>query len=65
MGIVSIEKVFPDSIHHVPSIVAHRLINTGDTRLSALTVWPAIVGNNYEFLKEVGFKVRMLKSPMS
>ncbi|WP_417883018.1 glucose-6-phosphate isomerase family protein [Vibrio rumoiensis] len=63
-GDVSIEKVFPGSIHHIPGFVAHRLINTGDTRLSALAVWPAIAGHNYEFLKEVGFKVRVLKSAM-
>lgn len=64
LGDVSIEKVFPGSIHHIPGFVAHRLINTGDTRLSALAVWPAIAGHNYEFLREVGFKVRVLKSSM-
>ncbi|MCG9626415.1 MULTISPECIES: glucose-6-phosphate isomerase family protein [Vibrio] len=61
-GEVSIEKVFPGSVHHIPGFVAHRLINTGNTRLSALAVWPAIAGHNYDFLNEVGFKVRVLKS---
>ncbi|MGF1777743.1 glucose-6-phosphate isomerase family protein [Vibrio nomapromontoriensis] len=61
-GEVSIEKVFPGSVHHIPGFVAHRLINTGNTRLSALAVWPAIAGHNYDFLKDVGFNVRVLKS---
>lgn len=61
-GEVSIEKVFPGSVHHIPSFVAHRLINTGNTRLSALAVWPAIAGHNYDFLDEIGFKVRIFKS---
>lgn len=61
-GEVSIEKVFPGSVHHIPGFVAHRLINTGNTRLSALAVWPAIAGHNYDFLDEVGFKARVFKS---
>ena len=61
-GEVSIEKVFPGSVHHIPGFVAHRLINTGNTRLSALAVWPAIAGHNYDFLEEVGFNVRVFKS---
>ncbi|MGR5175580.1 glucose-6-phosphate isomerase family protein [Vibrio mediterranei] len=61
-GEVTIEKVFPGSVHHIPGFVAHRLINTGNIRLSALAVWPAIAGHNYDFLTEVGFKVRVLKS---
>ncbi|MGR5095959.1 glucose-6-phosphate isomerase family protein [Vibrio maritimus] len=61
-GGVSIEKVFPGSVHHIPGFVAHRLINTGNTRLSALAVWPAIAGHNYDFLEEVGFNVRVFKS---
>ncbi|MGY5540958.1 glucose-6-phosphate isomerase family protein [Vibrio brasiliensis] len=61
-GKVSIEKVFPGSVHHIPGFIAHRLINTGTTRLSAIAVWPAIAGHNYDFLNEVGFKVRVFKS---
>lgn len=64
-GEVSIEKVFPGSVHHIPGFVAHRLINTGNTRLSALAVWPAVAGHNYDFIKEIGFKVRVFKSSTS
>ncbi|MGF1745430.1 glucose-6-phosphate isomerase family protein [Vibrio minamisatsumaniensis] len=64
-GDVSIEKVFPGSVHHIPGFVAHRLINTGNTRLSALAVWPAVAGHNYDFLNEIGFKVRIFKSSTS
>ncbi|MFA0440806.1 glucose-6-phosphate isomerase [Vibrio sp. 10N.286.49.C2] len=61
-GEVLIEKVCPGSVHHIPGFVAHRLINTGNSRLSALAVWPAIAGHNYDFLTDVGFKVRVLTS---
>lgn len=62
VGTVTIEKVFPGSVHHIPAHTAHRLVNTGSERLSALAVWPAVAGHNYNFLQEVGFKVRVLKS---
>lgn len=58
-GQVSLEKVFPGSVHHIQGYVAHRLVNTGDVRLSALAVWPAIAGHDYGSLKEDGFNVRI------
>lgn len=60
-GEVYIEKVFPGSVHHIPGHVAHRLVNTGAERLSALAVWPSIAGHNYGTLKEDGFNVRVYK----
>ncbi|ROV59989.1 glucose-6-phosphate isomerase [Vibrio ponticus] len=62
LGEVQIEKVFPGSIHHIPGYVAHRLVNIGNTRLSALAVWPAVAGHNYDRLKEAPFKLRVLKT---
>lgn len=60
-GSVTVEKVFPGSIHHIGGFIAHRLVNTGDSRLSALAVWPSIAGHNYDALKEKGFNVRVMK----
>ncbi|PSV49922.1 glucose-6-phosphate isomerase family protein [Photobacterium indicum] len=60
-GVVSIEKVFPGSIHHIGGFIAHRLVNTGNSRLSALAVWSSIAGHNYSALKDNGFNVRVLK----
>ncbi|MGL6437493.1 glucose-6-phosphate isomerase family protein [Aeromonas hydrophila] len=39
-GACRLEQVFAGSVHHIPGHVAHRLINTGETQLSALAVWP-------------------------
>lgn len=60
-GDVYLEKVFPGSVHHIPGHVAHRLVNTGSERLSALAVWPSIAGHNYGTLKVDGFNVRVYK----
>ncbi|PSU44735.1 glucose-6-phosphate isomerase [Photobacterium frigidiphilum] len=60
-GAVTIEKVVPGSIHHIGGSIAHRLVNTGNERLSALAVWPSIAGHNYDGLKVQGFNVRVMK----
>ncbi|WP_064607046.1 glucose-6-phosphate isomerase family protein [Photobacterium sp. J15] len=60
-GETVIEKVFPGSVHHIPGFVAHRLVNTGTTKLSALAVWPAIAGHNYQAIQKAGFNIRVLK----
>ncbi|NOI65356.1 glucose-6-phosphate isomerase family protein [Vibrio sp. 99-8-1] len=59
-GGVTVESVFPGSVHHIGGYIAHRLVNTGEVRLSALAVWPAVAGHNYGELKEKGFNVRVL-----
>jgi len=58
-GEIKLESVFPGSVHHIGGYIAHRLVNTGNVRLSALAVWPAIAGHNYGELKEKGFNVRV------
>lgn len=59
-GVYRLEQVFPGSVHHIPGHVAHRLINTGEMRLSALAVWPAIAGHDYKQMAERGFGLRIL-----
>lgn len=60
-GEVRVEKVFAGSIHHIGGYLAHRLVNTGSMRLSAMAVWPAVAGHNYEALKQNGFNVSVVK----
>ncbi|MGL5324611.1 MAG: glucose-6-phosphate isomerase, partial [Aeromonas sp.] len=55
-----LEQVSPGSVHHIAGHVAHRLINTGETRLSALAVWPAVAGHDYKAMGTRGFAVRVL-----
>lgn len=59
-GVCRLEQVFAGSIHHIPGHVAHRLINTGATQLSALAIWPAVAGHDYEALGARGFGLRVL-----
>lgn len=49
-GETRLEKVFPGSVHIIPGMTAHRLINTGEETLSALAVWPSIAGHDYQAL---------------
>ncbi|MDN3681148.1 glucose-6-phosphate isomerase family protein [Vibrio tapetis subsp. quintayensis] len=60
-GEVRVENVFAGSVHHIGSYLAHRLVNTGKTRLSAMAVWPAVAGHNYDALKQNGFNVSVIK----
>ncbi|WP_437889656.1 glucose-6-phosphate isomerase family protein [Phytobacter sp. V91] len=57
-GQARLEKVQPGSVHIISAYTAHRLINTGQTTLSALAVWPAIAGHDYQALKH-GFALRL------
>jgi len=60
-GEVRAEKVFAGSVHHIGGYLAHRLVNTGTTRISAMAVWPAVAGHNYDALKQDGFNVSVVK----
>ncbi|CFQ47258.1 glucose-6-phosphate isomerase [Yersinia aleksiciae] len=53
------ELVFAGSVHHIPSFTAHRLVNTGNDILSALAVWPAMAGHDYQALQPEGFSLRV------
>ena len=55
-----LEPVFPGSVHHIPPFTAHRLINTGSGTLSALAVWSAVAGHDYQALQPQGFGVRVM-----
>lgn len=55
------EKMYPGSVHAIPSNVAHRVANTGDKVLSFLACWPADAGHDYETIANEGFRARLLK----
>lgn len=63
VGECRLERVFHGSVHHIEGHVAHRLINTGETPLSALAVWPAIAGHDYRLMARKGFGVRVMATP--
>ncbi|MFO6297625.1 glucose-6-phosphate isomerase family protein [Rahnella selenatireducens] len=58
-GAAHAEHVFAGSVHHIPSDTAHRLVNTGTDILSALAVWPAVAGHDYQALQADGFRLRV------
>lgn len=58
-GTAYAEQVFAGSVHHIPSDTAHRLVNTGADILSALAVWPAVAGHDYQALQPDGFSLRV------
>ena len=58
-GETRLECVMPGSVHIIAPFTAHRLINTGETTLSSLAVWPAVAGHDYAALPD-GFAVRVL-----
>ena len=58
-GETHLECVMPGSVHIIAPFTAHRLINTGETTLSSLAVWPAVAGHDYAALPH-GFAVRVL-----
>lgn len=57
-GKAYLESVCPGSVHIIPGYTAHRLINTSSEILSALAVWPAIAGHDYDALAK-GFSLRV------
>ncbi|MFL2061823.1 glucose-6-phosphate isomerase family protein [Marinilactibacillus psychrotolerans] len=43
-----VEDVKPNSLHYIPGNVAHRLINTGNEKLSVGACWLTESGHNYD-----------------
>lgn len=55
------ENVYPGSLHHIPGVLAHRLINTGDVPMKVGACWPAAAGHNYMAIEEKEFGFRVMK----
>ncbi|MCQ9209668.1 glucose-6-phosphate isomerase family protein [Granulicatella seriolae] len=58
-GKTYVEEVRPNSLHYIPGKVAHRLVNTGQERLSVGACWLTESGHNYN--KKGLFKVSVVE----
>lgn len=60
-GQVKSKKMQRGTIVYVPPYWAHRSVNTGDTPLTTLFIYPADAGHNYGDITEEGFPRRIFK----
>jgi len=60
-GQVKAEKMERGSFVYVPPYWAHRSVNTGDTPLTTLFIYPAEAGHNYGDISQEGFLKRIFK----
>ena len=58
-GATHAQFMTPGSVHYSPGHTAHRVANTGDTRLSFLACWPSDAGHDYQTIAEHGFSARL------
>lgn len=56
-GTCRAEKVEPGSLHYIPGMTAHRLVNTGNDLLAVGACWPSDAGHDYGSIEEKGFPV--------
>jgi len=55
------EKMYKGSLHYIPADVAHRTVNTGDSRFILGACWPSDAGHNYEEIMQNGFSARLVE----
>lgn len=55
-----VEPLHPGTVVYVPPGWAHRSVNTGDSPLLLLYVYPADAGHDYEAVARMGFRVRLM-----
>ena len=60
-GQVSAEKMIRGSLVYVPPYWGHRSVNTGNTPLTTLFIYPADAAHNYGDIIEEGFPKRIFK----
>jgi glucose-6-phosphate isomerase len=53
------EKMYPGSLHYIDGYIAHRTVNTGNTKLSFGACWPSDAGHNYQEIMDNGFSARL------
>lgn len=53
------EGMKPGSLHYIPGLVAHRVVNTGDEALIFNACWPSDAGHDYQFISDHGFAARV------
>lgn len=60
-GVCHAEKMKEGSIHHIDGTLAHRLVNTSDSRLEVMCCWPVHAGHDYKRVEDMPFSVRVFK----
>ena len=55
-----LEEMSPGSLHHIPPGIAHRVANTGNSRLRFIACWPSDAGYDYAAIRKNGFGARLL-----
>lgn len=55
------ERMHQGSLHYIPAHVAHRVANTGNTKLIFGACWPSDAGHNYEEIAKNGFSARLIE----
>ncbi len=51
------------TLTYIPSGWGHRMVNTGDSNLLFMAIWPTGIEHDYEAMYTNDFKVRVLKGP--
>jgi glucose-6-phosphate isomerase, archaeal len=54
------ERMYPGSLHYIAAHTAHRVANTGSTRLIFGASWPSDAGHNYDDIARSGFSARLM-----
>jgi glucose-6-phosphate isomerase len=58
---ITAENIFPGSIHFINGLLAHRLVNTGDSDLKVYATWSPKAGHDYAKVENHPFKYRIYK----
>jgi glucose-6-phosphate isomerase len=53
------EPMSAGTLHYIPSRTAHRVANTGRSRLTFLACWPSDAGHDYDTIQHQGFSARL------
>lgn len=53
------EYMFPGSLHYIPGMTAHRVVNIGERILRFGACWPSDAGYSYDIIMKQGFSKRV------
>lgn len=59
VGQMSFEKVTKGSFHYIKGTLAHRLINTGKSKLKVAASWRTNAGHDYKSIENKNFSIRL------
>lgn len=61
-GNMTAERMFNGSVHHIDGKFAHRVVNTGDSRLLVGACWPSTAGHDYAATEKTPFCYRVYRT---